>query len=69
MKIPVYLAIGCVEIYWMASATDRILSASLSGISIQNSSSIAITISTASKLSNERSSANRADGVSFAALT
>ena len=64
----VHFAIGCDETKATASATDNILSASVSGISMENSSSISITISTASRESKSRSSLNRATGVTFSFL-
>jgi hypothetical protein len=48
---------------------DNILSASESGISILNSSSIAITTSTESKESKSKSSLNLASGVTLSLLT
>lgn len=55
--------------YSTASSTLKILSASASGISIANSSSMAITTSTESKESRPRSSENLADGVTLVAST
>lgn len=55
--------------YSTASATEAILSASASGISIANSSSMAMTTSTASKESNPRSSVNLAPSVTLLAST
>src|ERR1700737_2200442 len=46
---------GASEIYFIASPTVLISSASLSGISMLNSSSMAITTSTVSKLSSPKS--------------
>ena len=50
-----HFADGCAARYSMASETDRILSASLSGISMLNSSSNAMTTSTVSRLSRPSS--------------
>ena len=55
--------------YVTASVIDKILSASESGISMQNSSSIAITTSTASKESRSRSSLKRDEGETLEELT
>jgi len=62
----IYLAMGWAETYSTASDTLPILSASASGISIANSSSIAITTSTASRESRPRSSPNLDVGWTFA---
>lgn len=51
--------------YVIASSQDSILSASLSGISMANSSSMAITSSTVSRLSRPRSFWNTAAGVIY----
>ena len=64
-----YLASGFLLMYSIASWVDLMLSASVSGISMLNSSSIAITTSTASKLSSPRSVLNVAVGVTFLAST
>eukprot|EP00640_Fibrocapsa_japonica_P006128 CAMPEP_0113936252 /NCGR_PEP_ID=MMETSP1339-20121228/3202_1 /TAXON_ID=94617 /ORGANISM="Fibrocapsa japonica" /LENGTH=118 /DNA_ID=CAMNT_0000938659 /DNA_START=323 /DNA_END=676 /DNA_ORIENTATION=- /assembly_acc=CAM_ASM_000762 len=53
----------------MASSTERILSASASGISMANSSSTAITTSTASRESKPKSSLKWAVGVTFVGST
>jgi exo-beta-1,3-glucanase (GH17 family) len=55
--------------YDTASATEWILSASESGISSPNSSSIAITTSTASSESRSKSSLNRAVAETLDAFT
>ena len=55
--------------YSTASSTLKILSASASGISIANSSSIAITTSTASNESRPRSSANLEEAVTLTGST
>jgi len=60
---------GCPAIYSVASSILKILSASASGISIANSSSMAITTSTESRESRPRSSANLEDGVTFEGST
>jgi hypothetical protein len=69
LKKIIYLAIGCVDTKATASAIENILSASESGISIQNSSSIAMTISTASRESKSKSSLNLAVADTLEALT
>jgi len=51
--------------YSIASLVDLIWSASASGISMLNSSSNAMTISTASKLSSPKSAEKEAVGVTF----
>ena len=65
----IYFAIGCPAMYSVASSILKILSASASGISIANSSSIAMTTSTESRESSPRSSLNLADGDTFAGST
>ena len=57
----IYLAMGWQEMYSTASSMLVILSASASGISMANSSSMAITTSTESSESRPRSSANLED--------
>ena len=60
---------GCVLMYLTASSILRILSLSVSGISIANSSSIAITTSTVSRESSPRSAENCEAEVTFEAST
>lgn len=54
--------------YEIASDVDKILSASLSGISIENSSSNAITTSTVSRLSSPRSFWKAAEGFTYSTI-
>lgn len=60
---PSYLACGCAARYEIASAVDESLSASASGISMPNSSSRAMTSSTASRESRPRSPEKEAEAV------